>query len=199
MSLGENMFRAFEVVNKTHENVRKLIDFCKVKAEETGEFELRSPKFLRYKSDTDYWGWNTTRMFLVFQDTQDKKLRNGWRNGPLYVFEICLYDPGVYETDEPRVEIAKFEYEDMKSFSGVISVSDYWRFQDPLYCVDYEEPETGIFAAEMPEEMSRKCWGVKRVVCKVEMLTDVTYDNAYDMVFGTFKHLKNVKRKTLFT
>ena len=30
MNLGENIFNAFEVVNKTHENVEKLIEFCRI-------------------------------------------------------------------------------------------------------------------------------------------------------------------------
>lgn len=109
MNLGENIFNAFEVVNKTHENVKKLMEFCRVMAIERKEFDLMSPKFLRYKSDSDYWGWNTNQMFLLFQDTQDELLKNGWRDGPIYVLEILLYEPdGCFETNEPRLEIAKF-------------------------------------------------------------------------------------------
>ncbi len=72
MNLGENIHNAFEIVNKTHENVEKLIEFCRVMASEKKEFDLMSPKFLRYKSDSDYWGWNIRWMFLLFQDTQDE-------------------------------------------------------------------------------------------------------------------------------
>lgn len=43
----------------------------------------------------------------------------------------------------------------------------------------------------MPEEITQKNWGVKRVVCKVSLLVDVSYENAYDVIFGTFKDLKN--------
>ena len=93
MNLGENIFNAFEVVNKTHENVDKLIKYCRTMAEERKEFELMSPKFLRYKSDVDYWGWNVRQMFLLFQDKQDELLENGWRDGPIYVLDILLYDP----------------------------------------------------------------------------------------------------------
>lgn len=46
MNLGENIFNAFEVVNKTHENVKKLMEFCRVMATERKEFDLMSPKFL---------------------------------------------------------------------------------------------------------------------------------------------------------
>lgn len=193
MSLGENIFNAFHVVNKTHENVEKLIEFCKITATERKEFDLMSPKFLRYKSDSDYRGWNTTQMFLLFQDTQDELLENGWRDGPIYVLEILLYDPnGCFETNEPRLEMAKFEYKNIKSWSSErIGAGEYSYFNDPLYDLDYEEMEDGILAAEMPEEITQKYWGVKRIVCKVSLLVDVDYENAYDMIFGTFKILKN--------
>jgi len=191
MNLGENIFNAFDVVNKTHENVAKLIDFCRVVAEERKEFELISPKFLRYKSDSDYQGWNTTQMFLLFQDVQDRLCKNGWRNGPIYVLEILLYDTyGCWETHEPRLEIAKFEYKNIKNWgSERISPTDYDAFIHPLYDVDvdYKEMKDGILVAEMPEEITQKYWGVKRVVCKVSLLVDVNYENAYDVIFGTFK------------
>ena len=64
-------------------------------------------------------------------------------------------------------------------------------FADPLYDVDYEEIEDEILVAEMPEEMTQKYWGVKRVVCKVSLLVDIDYENAYDVIFGTFKTLKD--------
>lgn len=157
MNLGENIFNAFEVVNKTHENVEKLIEFCRIMTTERKEFDLMSPKFLRYKSDSDYWGWNTTQMFLLFQDTQDELLENGWRDGPIYVLEILLYDPdGCFETNEPRLEMAKFEYEDIKSFSPGVSPASYYCFTHPLYDLDYEEMEDGILAAEMSDEIDRK-------------------------------------------
>lgn len=193
MNLSENIYKAFEVVNKTHENVEKLIDFCRVMTMEKKEFDLVSPKFLRYKSDSDYRGWNTTRMFLLFQDTQDELLENEWRDGPIYVLEILLYDTDWrFETNEPRLEIAKFEYEDIKSWEpGGIGAGEQYYFKHPLYDVDYEEMEDGILVAEMPKEITQKYWGVKRVVCKEALLVDVNYENAYDVIFGAFKILKN--------
>ncbi len=103
MNLGENIHNAFEVVNKTHENVEKLIEFCRVMAAEKKEFDLMSPKFLRYKSDSDYWGWNIRRMFLLFQDTQDELCYpqlvgtitlNSGRRSSKNIYEIIKNLPG---------------------------------------------------------------------------------------------------------
>lgn len=52
--------------------------------------------------------------------------------------------------------------------------------------------EDGILVAEMPEEITQKYWGVKRVLCKVSLLVDVNYENAYDVIFGAFKTLKSM-------
>lgn len=191
MNLGENIHNAFEVVNKTHENVNNLIEFCKLMVNEKKEFDLMSPKFLRYKSDSDYWGWNTTQMFLLFQDMQDEMLENGWRDGPVYVLEILLYDTyECFETIEPRLEIAKFEYEDIKNLPTGVSPASYYCFTHPLYDLDYDELEEGTLVADMPEEFTQRYWGVNRVVCKVELLVDVNNENAYDKIFGAFKYLK---------
>lgn len=192
MNLGENIFNAFEVVNKTHENVEKLIEFCRLMTTEKKEFSLMSPKFLRYKSDSDYWGWNIRRMFLLFQDMQDEPLENEWRDGPIYVLEIMLYDPdGCFETNEPRLEMAKFEYEDIRHFSPGVSPASYYYFEEPLYAADYETMEDDILVAEMPQEITQRCWGVQRVVCTDVPLVSVNFENAYDVIFGTFKILKD--------
>lgn len=188
MNLGENIFYAFDVVNKTHENVDKLMKFCRLMAEEKREFDLMSPKFLRYKSDSDYWGWNVGQMFLLFQDTQDELLENGWRDGPVYVLEILLYDS---DTCEPWLGMAKFEYADIKGLPVSVSSASYYYFTHPLYDVDYDELGDDVLVAEMPEEIMRKYWGVKRVVCKYLPLVEVDYKNAYEKIFGTFKILRD--------
>ncbi|MDE7311183.1 MAG: hypothetical protein K2N87_06105 [Eubacterium sp.] len=126
---------------------------------------------------------------LLFQDTKDRKLKNGWRNGPIYVLEIVLYSDA-YE--EPMIELAKFEYENIRDFSPGVSPASYWHFTEPLYDVEYDELEDEILVAEMPEEVSRKHWGVNRIVCKVCPLVDINRENTYEMIFGTFQKLKNI-------
>ena len=120
-------------------------------------------------------------------------LESGWRDGPIYVLEILLYDPDAedyFETKEPILEMAKFEYEDIGNLPQEVSPADFYYFSSPLYEAEYEELEEGILMAEMPEEFTRKYWGVKRVVSKDVLLVDVDYENAYDVIFGTFQTLR---------
>ncbi len=81
MNLGENIGNAFQVVKKTYENIDKLISYCITVSEKESHFVPAVTKFLRYRSDNDWQGWLTQEFFLLFQDKESKKLKNGWRKG----------------------------------------------------------------------------------------------------------------------
>lgn len=193
MSVGENIFNAFSVVEQTHKNISRLIDFCKNICDEKGEYELMSPKFLRYKSDNDFYGWNTSQIFLVFQDTSCDILETGWRDGPIYLFEINLFDrKWVFDEKVPMVEICKMEYKDISSWSAGVSSASYYAFKHPLYDYDYKNLEEDIlYYDEFEDVFSERYWGVKRVVCKTFPLTEITNETAYNKIFGNFNALKN--------
>lgn len=188
MNLDDNIFNAFEVVNKTHENVEKLMNYCKNIITEKDGYVLVSPKFLRWKSDGDYWAWNTSSFILLFQDSNDCELENEWRDGPVYVLEIDLYNPSVY--DKPMAVIAKFEYDDIASWSKGCSPANHYIFYDPLYDFDYEDLEGDFVVTEVDESYKQRYWGLKRVVCFQVPLTEITGENAYDKILGGFDKLK---------
>jgi len=107
MSLGKNIYDAFEIVEKTYENVYELMRYCQEEATQKGDFIASSPKFLRYKSDNKIDGWSIKSFILVFQNSNDLLLENKWRDGPLFVMEINLFSN---KYDVPMVNITKFEY-----------------------------------------------------------------------------------------
>ena len=188
MNLDDNIFNAFEVVNKTHENVDKLINYCKNIITEKDEYVLSSPRFLRWKSDGSYWAWNTNSFILLFQDADDNELENEWRDGPVYILEINLYNPLVY--DKPMVVVAKFEYDDIATWSKGCSPANHFIFYQPLYNFDYEELEGDFLVTEIDEESKQRYWGLNRVVCFEVPLTEITGQNAYDIIMGGFDKLK---------
>lgn len=187
MNLSENIFNAFEVVTRTHENVDKLMDYCKVKAEEQSHYILAAPKHLRWKSDNNYWGWNIRSFILLFQDIHDKELENEWRDGPIYVMEINLYNPDAY--DEPMINLAKFEYEDISKWTPGCSTANHWIFYDPLYELDYETRDDGTYVVDVEEEYGNRYWGLKHVVGIEMPLVEITGDNASEKIFGGFDSL----------
>lgn len=188
MNLDNNIFNAFEVVNKTHENVEKLINYCKNIITEKGGYVLSSPRFLRWKSDGSYWAWNTNSFILLFQDDGDNELENEWRDGPVYVLEINLYNPSVY--DKPMVVVAKFEYDDIAGWSKGCSPANHYIFYQPLYNFDYEELDGRFLLTEIDEDSKQRYWGLNRVVCFEVPLTEITGQNAYDIIMGGFDKLK---------
>jgi len=191
MSLGENIFNAFDIVTKTYENVNKLMDFCRAACSEKREFVIASPKFLRYKSDADISGWYIFSFILLFQNAKDQPLENNWRNGPVYVLEIGLYNPGVF--DPPRVNIAKYEYADISSWSEGCSTASRWMFFKPLYenLLEFKR-ECSEYTGQVvdTDSLDDKWYGGLRKVTGFKVpLTDITGENAYKIIFDGFRSL----------
>ena len=191
MNLGENIFAAFDVVAKMYDNVNKLMNYCRTAADENGEFVLATPKFLRWKSDTEPNGWYIYSFILLFQNTADQKLANKWRNGPVYVLEINLYNPDVYT--EPMVNLAKYEYTDIESWAEGCSPANHHVFYHPLYgtfgeWIKFEQDGTN-YAGEIIDKEANRFWGLRRITGVGIPLTEITRENAYEIIFGGFRSL----------
>lgn len=190
MNLGENIYNAFDVIVKTYENINKLMNYCKAIASEKGEFVLITPKFLRFKSDNNIYGWAIQSFILLFQSTKDDPLENDWRDGPVYLMEINLYEPDVY--NEPMVNIAKYEYENISSWSEGCSPSNHWIFYQPLHegHVDFEQEGNSYFGDVADnEDADKRYWGLRRITGLDMPLTEITNNNAYEKIFGGFRSL----------
>jgi len=190
MNSGENIVNAFSVVAKTYENIDKLIEYCHTMcAKKETHYAASVSKFLRFKSDNDCDGWYIQEFFLLFQDTNDKKLNNGWRDGPLYVMEINLTEKVV-----PIVFLSKFEYNDISEWSAGCSPSNYDVFFEPLrdenmIIKTYSDKSVRIAPPSAGKEFNEFWWGLKQVITKEIPLMDVTSINLKEKVFGTFATL----------
>lgn len=188
MNIGENIHNAFDIVGKTYEQVDRMIKDCMKYAENDQEFVCCTPKFLRYKSDTDYWGWYTWEMFLVFKSNNPKQ-----RNS-LFVMDINLYD----DYDEPMLVLAKFQYDDISKVEDKLSMGYYYIFHRPLYDEELDyfliDGCDNCGVAEIPKEKSdsSKYQGVQRIAYKEIPLIQVNSENLYDSVFGSFKMLESI-------
>ena len=192
MDLGKNIFNAFNVVAKTHKNIKKFLEYCITLSRTDDEYELITPKFLRWKSDNDYFAWNLTNVILLFQNKKDLKLKNGYYKGAIYVLEVNLFDPEVY--DEPKVNIAKYDYNNIEGWSSVrISPSDHWRIVHPLYNnqkIEYIENEDSYEGYVLESEIAfadSKWWGLRKIKGLTLNLKDINNENVNEMVFENFK------------
>lgn len=193
MNLGENIHNAVVVIKKTYDSIDKLMDYCRIICEKETNYTTAVSKFLRYKSDNDCGGWMIDDFILLFQNKEDRKLKNGWRNGPVFVMEINLADE-----DVPTVFLSKFEYENINGWNPGCSPTNNWVFYWPLRreeSMDYEELQEyvkGTPKPSMEEKIAKDYRGLKRVVYMNVPLVKITSKNAKDMIFGSFEKLRNI-------
>jgi hypothetical protein len=190
--MNEETIKAFRVVQEAHKNVQEFISRCITLAREKGEFELApmtgNNTFLRWSSDRDSNAWLYYSFIVVFQRRQDTKLKNGYRNGALYVLELNFADFNI-----PMANVARYDYANIaKNWStNLISPSDHWIFYDPMYngIIEYPEYESGEMYCGTVDEPLERYWGLKRVMGYEIPLSEITDNNAYGEIFGTFKEL----------
>lgn len=193
MNLGENIHNAVVVISKTYENIDKLINYCRNICEKETNYTNSVSKFLRYKSDNDYGGWMIDNFILLFQNKTDRKLKNEWRNGPVFTMEINLADE-----DVPKVFLSKFEYENINSWDQGCSPANHWAFYWPLRreeTMDYEEFSdytVGKPKPSMEEKVAKDYWGLKRVVYMDKPLTEITSENIKKLIFESFDKLRDI-------
>jgi hypothetical protein len=190
--MNEETINAFQTVRKAHKNVQEFISRCIALAEEKGEFELApmtgNNTFLRWSSDRDSNAWSYYSFIVVFQRRLDAKLKNGYRNGALYVLELNFIDFEI-----PIANVARYDYDNIaKNWStSPISPSDHWILYQPMYngLIEFPEYESGeIYYGETTEPLERH-WGLKRIMGYEVPLSEITADNAYEKIFGVFKEL----------
>lgn len=190
--MNEETIKAFQTVRGAHKNVQEFISRCIALAEEKGEFELapmgRNNTFLRWNSDRDSNAWSYDSFIVVFQRCSDAKLKNGYRNGALYVLELNFAN-----FDVPTANVARYDYDSIaKNWSATpISPGDHWILYQPMYngLIEFPEYKSGeMYCGEATEPLERY-WGLKRILGYEVPMSDITADNAYEKIFGLFKEL----------
>lgn len=194
MSTGENIKNAVQVLYKTYESVDKMMEQCRAIAEESG-YDLKSDKFLRWKSDSYSAGWLLNSFILVFQDRSSPECESGnhWREAPVYTMEICLGLPS--EPDYlPELVLSKFEYNAIGEWGEGCSPAEHWGFHQPVHkekasLFTARQEEDFVVHTPNSEKIADTYWGLKRVVSTAFPLIDITSDNLREKVFGTFARL----------
>jgi hypothetical protein len=194
--MNEETIKAFRVVQEAHKNVHEFISRCITLAVEKGEFELApmtgNNTFLRWSSDRDSNAWLYYSFIVVFQSCQDTKLKNGYRNGALYVLELNFADFEI-----PMANVARYDFANIAKdwSSNPISPSDHWIFYDPMYTgiIEFPEYESNEMYCGAVDEPLTRYWGLKRVMGYEIPLSEITDNNIYEKIFGTYKELS--KRK----
>ncbi|OQC00354.1 MAG: hypothetical protein BWX78_01226 [Firmicutes bacterium ADurb.Bin099] len=196
MNSSENLKNALEVMYKTYDNVKKLMDYCISFAGEKTEYDCFSDKSLRWKTGVSPESWLTNSFILLFQNRNSKDCDsdNGWKNDSIYAMEICLGEKG--KTNPPLIYLSRFEYHDINAWSKGCSTSDFWGFFNPIRRNDdMDFSEEGDFRVGVPknQKSSDTYWGLKKVVTKTVDLFDITAENVGEKIFNEFDRLANIE------
>lgn len=193
VSVDENIRSAFIAVHKTHENVYKLMEHCRSIAAEKTNYKSANGKFLKWQSSSNYYGWCIDDYILLFQRESDKKLKNEWRDGPIYAMEIMLHNDENVE-QLPTIYLSKFEYEGIASWEKGCSPSNHQHFYYPIRETDdmdiQRNGEELSLAIPKTNEIADQYYAGVRKVSFVQLpLMSVTAENAEEKIFGNFEKL----------
>lgn len=195
MNSGENIRNALQVLYKTYENVQKLMDYAKITAREVTDYQLMSPKALRWKSDNDPEGWLLNDFILLFQNSTDPDCESGneWKAAPVYAMELFLgkKDSG----DLPSIYLSKFEYDNINGWNEGCSPANHWVFYWPIRSGDkmnFSADGEYFIGVPKEEKVSLSYWGLKQVTFTRIDLMSVHSGNLKEKIFGTFDLLKEV-------
>ena len=173
---GENILNAVRVITKTHENVNKLLSCCKNLSKQDGSnYELLTEKFLRWKSDSNFYGWMLTSFILLFKRKDDD-------NQTIYGIEINL--------DEVELNVVKYVYNDVVDFERYISPASHWIYYYPIHndTNEFTQIENENYIESKPNDAENR-YGLNRVVFKTFPLVEIMADNVNEKVFDTFDKL----------
>ncbi len=175
-SIDDNIRNAMQIVRKTHENIDKLMTLTKNIAKSSKvNYKLLTEKFLRYSSDTNYYGWTFGVFALLFK-------RNDDAQNIFYVMEIDL--------DSSIVNVAKYIYDAPIDFGKYISPADWTKYGEPLRndSGNFIYEPTCDFKKSKPKsaDVSKKYLGLDYALFAEFPLSDIKADNVKEKVFGTF-------------
>jgi hypothetical protein len=198
---SNNITNAFSVVEETYKSIDKFIEYCRTRTfDESCNYEMVTPKFLRYRSDQWVASNLLTSVILLFQCKQDAPVENEEyqiKDGPVYVLSIDICD---LEYDCPMIYLAKYEYKDMSKFH-IPGQGDYYRFNSPMIeddaivkYTDCSKLPNGFIGEVKDMDFADKHWlGIRKVVgysIKLEEIT--TAEDVDSKLFDGFDELRSV-------
>lgn len=126
---GESIVQATNIMIETYENLSILFGELDRVGEREGYIAI-TPRFMRYKSDTDYSGWLTTNFIKLYVKTSNpissiEDIRE------LDWFGVMVDLLGDDEKKIPMVSIIRYQY-DQSYWNRLPAVSDHWAFFLPF-------------------------------------------------------------------
>ena len=176
MNLFDNTKNAFDVVRKTYESIDKLLPEVDRIGIREGYTSI-TPRFLRWKSDTDYTGWNITSFIKLYQDNEDTDFNDqgGIKDGFIYGFEITLIDG-------PSIIMSRYKFDNLDTWKALPAVSEHWGFYYPIRGSNGNFSITDLvhndqnyrISKPKDKQTSTRHWDITEVIFKQDTLLDIT-------------------------
>jgi hypothetical protein len=193
---GTNIMNAFDVVRRTYENLSKLFQELDVVANKEGLNPI-TPKFLRWRSESDCKAWATTIFVKLFQSQDAPKHTKvkGLKQGAIYGVEVAFE-----EGKSPILYLSRYDYDvELVSWSRLPGPGDLRLFHWPRW--DQRRfvigPDTSVLKS-IPRnaEVKKKYWGLEMAVFSELPLTSVdSRDKIKSLILSRLKALPNFERE----
>ncbi|UOK49046.1 hypothetical protein KU891_27215 (plasmid) [Bacillus tropicus] len=172
-NLGQNITLATNILQKTYENLNLLFVEMDRVGEEEGFMSL-TPKFLRWKSESNTNGWLISNFIKLYQLQENSSVPHlsDLRTGDIYCVEVSLNN-GM--EDYPEITLARFTY-DYDFWTKMPSVSDHWIFFYPFRDENNFkiQEKNGIWTTTPYAKSRKKYWGIQQGIAQVIPLLQVT-------------------------
>ncbi|AJG91221.1 hypothetical protein I6G77_28095 (plasmid) [Bacillus tropicus] len=172
-NLGQNITLATNILQKTYENLNLLFIEMDRVGEEEGFMSL-TPKFLRWKSESNTNGWLTSNFIKLYQLQENSSVPHisDLRTGDIYCVEVSLNNGS---EDYPEITLARFTY-DYDFWTKMPSVSDHWIFFYPFRDENNFkiQEKNGIWTSTPYEKSRKKYWGIQQGLAQVIPLLQIT-------------------------
>jgi hypothetical protein len=181
-SNGENITSAVTVLKETYRSLNTLFHEMDRIAEEEG-FTSLTPKFLRWKSDSDSDGWLTNNFIKLYQVEGNSAIPHlpELQDGDLFGVEVDLD-----EDDSPQIALTRYTY-DYTFWTRMPAISDHWIFYYPFREDNSFEivESNGVWKSKPYTKSIKKYWGIQRAVSRsIPLLKVNSSETVRSEIFG---------------
>jgi hypothetical protein len=188
---GENITNSITVLRETYQNIELLFtELDRIGIEQA--YNCITPRFLRWKSDTDSFGWLISDFIKLYQKKADPITSHipELREGPIYGVEI------EFDTEEgyPILSLNRYSF-DFSFWSKLPSVSDRWVFYYPFRNNNefYIEEKEGIWKSVIDQKAQKKYWGLQNAISFGMPLLDIkSSEDVRKKIFEGFDTLNSL-------
>ncbi|MGE7673154.1 hypothetical protein ACQKMV_06150 [Lysinibacillus sp. NPDC094403] len=187
-NVGQNISNSIYVLKETYKNLNLLFSELDRIAEKEGFIPL-TPKFLRWKSDSDYDGWLTNNFIKLYQVEKDVPLIHiqNLKDGFIYGIEVDLEG----ENNYPTISLTRYQF-DFSEWNKIPTISDHWVFWDPFRVDKFFEITNinGVWTSTTLEKAKNRYWGMQSAVSiDIPLLSITSPDDISSKIFAELENL----------